>query len=307
MTSFVRRRRALVLVLAASAVVAVPSLAFASSPRGSATTKAVAAAPTCGGTAIPKSGGGTWTCTFDDEFTGSALDTTKWAVQTTAGSGFHTGLACMVNTPDNVAVSGGYLNLTVRGHANYCKSPTGTFLAGYTAGSVDTYGKFTQAYGRFEIRAKFPTPKVKGLKGVQESLWLWPQNATKYGATWPTSGEIDIAEAYSLYPGRAVPYIHYVPAQPDPNVTNNNCLLTNPNDFHTFVAEWTPSTITISYDGTVCVSDTWNPANLTKPAPFDQPFMIALTQGLGIDTNAPIPYLAPVPATTQVDYVRVWK
>ena len=41
--------------------------------------------------------------------------------------------------------------------------------------------------------------------------------------------------------------------------------------------------------------------------PFDQPFFVALTQALGVDTNVFNPATTPLPATTQVDYVRVWK
>jgi hypothetical protein len=55
--------------------------------------------------------------------------------------------------------------------------------------------------------------------------------------------------------------------------------------------------------------NSWNPAApLSKPAPFDQPFIIALTQSLGVATTANQPDAAtPLPATMQVDYVRVWK
>jgi hypothetical protein len=45
----------------------------------------------------------------------------------------------------------------------------------------------------------------------------------------------------------------------------------------------------------------------TKPQPFDQPFIIALTQLLGVSNNAFDPAKTPLPASTQVDYVRVWK
>ena len=79
-----------------------------------------------------------------------------------------------------------------------------------------------------------------------------------------------------------------------------------PSEFHSYALEWTTSTLTISFDGHTCVSDNWNPAApLLKPAPFDQPFMIALTQALGINANA-VNDATPLPATTQIDYVRVW-
>jgi hypothetical protein len=46
---------------------------------------------------------------------------------------------------------------------------------------------------------------------------------------------------------------------------------------------------------------------LVKPQPFDQPFFVALTQALGQNGNAFDPNTTPLPATTQVDHVRVWR
>jgi beta-glucanase (GH16 family) len=260
----------------------------------------------CGSAQLVKTDGSAWTCTFDDEFDGTALNTSNWAVQTTAASGFTTGTECFVNSPNNVSVGNGLLSLTIRKEAApfTCGDPSGNFTSQYTSGEVLTYGKFSQAYGRFEVRASFPATTVAGL---QEALWLWPNNSLKYGA-WPASGEIDIAEVYSQHADRAIPYVHYVPSFYDYDVTNNYCLITNVNALHNYVVEWTTSTITVSYDGQTCTTDTWNPASpLVKPQPFDQPFMIALTQGLGQGSNAFDPATTPLPATTQIDYVRAWK
>lgn len=286
-------------------VVAAAVLLLAGMGVASATDQASAAStPNCG-PRIAKSTGGYWRCTFDDEFANASLDRSKWVVQLTSNSGYHSGQECFVDTPNNVSVSNGALNLTVRAEAApfVCSDPFGSYVTQYTSGMVSTWGLFSQAYGRFEVRAKMPAVTVAGL---QSALWLWPQDSTKYGG-WPASGEIDIAEAYSLYPDRAVPYVHYVPAAPDPNVTNTNCVISGLDQFHRYVAEWTPSSIKIMYDGRTCIVDNWNPAPpLVKPQPFDQPFIVALTQALGFGANAFDPATTPLPATTQVDYVRVW-
>jgi beta-glucanase (GH16 family) len=259
------------------------------------------------GPAIPKSSGGTWQCTFYDNFNGSTLDSSKWLPQRTDTSGYVSGPdACYVDSPNNISVSGGTLKLTARKETApfTCGDPRGNFTTQYTSGMVTTYNRFSQAYGRFEVRAKVPATQVKGL---QSSFWLWPANPSRYGSAWPASGEIDIAEMFSEYADRAVPYIHYNAAGTDPNATNTSCLITNLDAFHTYAVEWTPASIKVIYDGHTCLVDVPNPAApLTGNQPFDQPFIVALTQALGIGDNAFDPSSTPLPATTEVDYVRVW-
>jgi beta-glucanase (GH16 family) len=299
--------------LIATATATVQATATPATPAApaapAANTSAAVNAPAmpCGGLVIAKTAGGYWTCSFDDNFNGRSLDATKWTVQQTANSGYHSGAECFVDRSANTSVANGVLSLTVRKESApfTCTDPLGDYRTQYTSGMVSTWGKFTQAYGRFEVRAKLPAAKIRGL---QESFWLWPADATKYGPSWPMSGEIDIAEVYSQYPDRAVPYIHYVPASLDASVTNNYCLISDITKFHSYVAEWTPSEITVIYDGHTCMVHRWNPAlPLVGSQPFDQPFMVVLTQALGITTNEFDPATTPLPATTQVDYVRVWK
>ena len=261
--------------------------------------------PDCGAT-IEKSGGGTWRCTFVDEFRGDRLDPKKWVVQSTALSGFRNNRECY-GEDDNAVVRDGVLRLTVRREpARFmCQDPAGDFMTQYTGGMVTTWKRFSQTYGRFEIRARMPDVKVAG---IHSAIWLWPQDPAKRGGR-PTSGEIDIAEFYSVHPDRLIPYVHYTPATEDPDVTDNYCFVADPSAWHDYVLTWTPKSLTISYDGKTCLKNTWNPAApLTKPAPFDQPFIIALTQALGVPTTANEPHAAtPLPATMQVDRVRVWK
>jgi beta-glucanase (GH16 family) len=328
--------------------------------------------PDCGGEQAYTTQGAQMTCTFDDEFsaaTGDAsqLDTSKWVAQVTANSGYTTGdiggQACYVNSPNNIAVSNGVLNLTARREAAPfdCGTSANHFSTQLTAGMVSTYDKFSQQYGRYEVRAKLPSSVLAGL---QETLWLWPVNDNKYGS-WPSSGEIDFAEFYSDFPNLDVPYLHYnynkttapvsnvrlpfdhvrhhspepnrhhrkkhhnkkkhpnkkkhhktqrtgnpaaPPAAPGANqnvVTSSKCTI-NRGQFNTYAVDWSPGTITIEENGQNCITDNYQATGLASPAPFDQPFIIALTQAVGSGLNAYVPLVTPLPATTQVDYVRAW-
>lgn len=257
----------------------------------------------CGGVrTVERAGGGAWRCTFSDDFDGPGIDLTKWQVLTTRETAYHSGAECFVDDRRNASTASGLLQLTVRrlGKPFVCQSPAGDYITRYTSGTVTTGKRFDQTYGRFEVRARFIGARVPGLHGA---IWLWP-SAQTYGKA---SGEIDIAEHYSLYPDRVIPFVHYESAGKDPTATNNNCVVKRPDRFHTYAAQWTPDAITIAFDGKVCMSTTWSKAApLQKPAPFNRPFYVNLTQALGIGNNAFNPRTTPLPAVMQVDHVYVW-
>ena len=262
----------------------------------------------CGGVTGTKPNGTPWVCTFDDEFDGTTLNTSKWLVQQTSNSGYRSGNECYVNSPNNVSVSGGVLNLTARQEAAPFSCTDGldgaqSYQTQYTAGMVSTDDRFSQTYGLYMVRAKLPPAAIKGL---QETLWLWPDDASKYGTLPQEGGEIDFAEFYSEYPTLDIPVLHYRTVEKDPNATAD-CNVTNQNEFHTYGLEWTTTSMTMFIDGQACMSDTWQPmAPETAPEPFNQPFFICLTQALGMDTNNFVAGTTPLPATTQIDWVRVW-
>jgi beta-glucanase (GH16 family) len=277
------------------------------------TTTSTAAAPApaaattsdggCGGQPTVDVDGQTWQCSFDDEFNGATLDTSKWVVQQTADGGYHSGLECFEDSPDNVSLSGGTLNLTAEEAASSFLCPgEPLYYTQYTSGMVSTYQHFTQTDGLFEVRAKISGATTQGL---QSSFWLYPAKST-YGA-WPASGEIDIAELFSQYPTLAIPFVHYNNSASDPEATNDHCAIGDPSQFHTYAVQWTPQSLTFLYDGQACLVDHWSSASpLIDPAPFNEPFYICLTQALGIGTNEFIPGTTPLPATTSIDWVRVW-
>jgi beta-glucanase (GH16 family) len=258
----------------------------------------------CG--SVPDPDGGTWHCTFDDEFDGTSLDRTKWVPQLSAKGSFADNTECYVDSPNNIAVGGGALTLTARREqAKFDCNGTGSKR--YTSGMVSTNPNFaspgfSQTYGRWEIRAKFTGGATS--KGTQESLWMWP---VKPRGQWPASGEIDIAEVYGKYPDRAIPYIHYDNGS-DPQRTNDYCMIDDITQYHTYALDWTPESLRITYDGQVCIDDHWSAVvkSYGPGTPFNAPFFLVLTQALGVNPNTFNQFTTPLPASTVVDYVRVW-
>ena len=101
-----------------------------------------------------------WKLVWQDEFNERELSPKKWNVLTREQSK-HNELQYYV--PDEVYIENDCLRLRSR------KRDYGT--QHYTSGRVDTSGKFSPVYGRFEIRAKLP-----GGKGLWPAHWLYPQN-----------------------------------------------------------------------------------------------------------------------------------
>jgi beta-glucanase (GH16 family) len=264
----------------------------ATAPAASVAHPSLTSAP-CDGN--PNGVAGRWKCSFDDEFDGTSLDISKWQPQLTASSGYVTGGPdCYVDNPDTISVSGGHLNLSALRVAPFpC---TAGYDSSYQVGMVSSSQLFNQTYGVFAVRAKIPAATFPGL---QETLWLYPQNLT-YGP-WPASGEIDFAEFFSNNAGNDVPSVHYAKSSSDANATALGCTI-NQNTFNTYAVDWTPRSITIFTNGQVCMID--RPTG--GPAPFNEPFFISLTQALGIGANT-VTAATPLPATTQIDWVRVWE
>lgn len=260
----------------------------------------------CGRVLSWPGGNAVWRCVLTDEFDGSKLNLTRWSVVTTAATGFSSGIppayACYVYDPSTVSVGGGYLQLSVvkLDHEIQCGGPAAQATK-YLGGAVSSKYRLAQTHGRYEIRARFPTDKEPGL---QSSLVLTPDHP-EYGER---SGEMDIAEFFSKWPERVIPYVRYDHDEDDPSVTNDDCAVKDPSQFHRYALEWTPSRITISVDGHQCVSTAWDKGgDLKRPAPFDQPFVLSMFQALGVSEAAfDVDDPPDLPATMQVDYVHVW-
>src|SRR5437868_1330952 len=99
-----------------------------------------------------------WHLTWSDEFDGETLDASKWVAFDLA-SGVNGELQYF--TPEEVHVHGGILTLGAHKRSMGGRD--------YTTGRIETYGRFSQAFGRVEVRAKIPTGK-----GMWPAHWLEP-------------------------------------------------------------------------------------------------------------------------------------
>jgi hypothetical protein len=241
-------------------------------------------------------------CTFADDFDGSRLDRTKWVPQSNFITGDVNGAyACYRDHPDNVSVVNGALHLTVRREAAPVPCGHGGLAPSrFTGGGVMTYRLFSQRYGRFQARFKNTATTAPGL---QEAFWLWPDDREDIPVLWPEAGEIDVIETYSQYPNHGIPFLHYTANDnggPIPGLnTAWNCAAAR-GIWNTYTLEWTPTLLLISVNGVTCL------LNTSGNTAFQRKYIMALTQGLGVETNGYIDG-TPMPATMSVDYVRVWK
>lgn len=271
---------------------------------GALPTAAAATSDACG-PVLAKGASGTWTCTFVDNFSTRGLNPDKWGIQQTAVTGFRVGETCFTSSTRNVAVRYGVLRLVARRESQPLRCNTGQngFTTPYTGGMVGTRGRFSQAYGRFEIRAKYPTTTGPGVHG---GFWTYPLNLT-YGA-WPASGELDIAEWWSSDRTLLLPSLHYNGRDYLAD-SGWSCRTSTPSAYHTYTMEWFRTVVRFFIDGRMCFHRSWDPAApLAAPQPFDQPFSIILNLGVGTTTGSNrVSASTPLPATYTVDYVKAWR
>lgn len=282
-------------LLAVISAFAAPSLMIA--PAQGAAARWTSTSDACGAK-LKKPTWGYWKCTFADDFSGTALDRSKWVAVTKFVTWSGDTPACYRDDPANVNVADGVLNLSLVKLDAPAACDVAVPPTEYMTGAVSTYGLFSQQYGRFEARIRTEATEAPGL---HEAFWLWPDD--RYSTiNWPNSGEIDVAESFSAHPTVAGSYLHYSADQygVQYGVNAANCPA-NRGEWNTYAVEWGPSRIQTFVNGTSCL------VNTSGDPAFKKRYIINLTQAIGGATWNQLADETPTPATTQVDYVRVWK
>lgn len=266
-----------------------------------------------------------WVLTWRDEFAGTRVDTTRWAMQ--LGNGFRSAdgrtwyagwgndeLQCYTSDPRNVHVAGGRLVITARREPTPDASrPDTAARCAYSSARLRTIAPdgralFAQRYGRFAFRARLPEGR-----GLWPALWMLPARDT-YGG-WAASGEIDVMEARGQNPGEVLGTLHYGGSWPANVHTGETYRLPHGGritDWHVYAVEWFPDRIQWLVDDSVYqVQRRWYSGpradSAGTGAPFDQPFTLLINLAVGGGFLGPPDSTTPFPSTMDVDWVRVYR
>jgi len=140
---------------------------------------AIVAATVCLVNAAPQ-----WQLTFEDNFDGDSLDSSKWTVLDKESHCCPQELEVYVK--EAISVSDGFL--TIRTDRAAAPVPdAGGRLFNYTSGWFDSKGKFSQKWGKFQANMSLP---ARSYSGIWPAFWLMPDSTQ----CWPTGGEVDIME-----------------------------------------------------------------------------------------------------------------
>ena len=228
------------------------------------------------------------TLVWSDEFTGGALDQSKWGYDLGGGGWGNNELQAYTNSNNNAYLSGGNLTIVAR------REQSGNNA--YTSARLLTKGKQSFVYGRTDIRAKVP----KG-KGIWPAIWMLGADIDQNN--WPKCGEIDIMELRGSRPKELLSTMHFGST----TRVQKGTMAVQPtdlsDDFHIYSAVRSKDQIRFFIDGVQYF--TFTKADVGSNAyPFNNPFFMILNLAVGGDFDGNPDGSTVFPQQMQVDYVR---
>lgn len=210
--------------------------------------------------------------TFHDEFDGTKLDTTKWGYQYGCFDPAQHSQAQYTDSPDNVSVRDGYLNLTARYSPmktkwdgtqipRTCKHGSVTYDAPFTSGMITTKTKDGKVLYAAPGTGFYAEARIK-LPSARPSWSAFWGTGTK--GAYPANGEIDVFESKGYDPTHLMSNVH-TPRIGDPKKTTQHQGMmkgdtaSSQSEFHTYGVRKTADAIEFYFDGqkthTVKMSD----------------------------------------------------
>ncbi|MBN2132622.1 MAG: glycoside hydrolase family 16 protein, partial [Sedimentisphaerales bacterium] len=226
-----------------------------------------------------------------DEFNETTIDRSTWS--------FDSGPAndCVhyfTDRLENARIEDGKLHIVAREESYHGYN--------YTAALLKTSRSVYWRYGRIEARIKLPATN-----GLVPAFWMMPEDDL-YG-WWPLSGEIDVMEHPTNQVDKIFGTVHTGAYNSFTGSAPQGGSVRIPDAetaFHVYAVEWTPEEIEFYVDEqryfTFANShtgfDVW---------PFDQPFYVILSMGVGGGWVGSPDATSVFPAVMEVDYVRVYQ
>ena len=274
---------------------------------------------------------------FQDEFDGTSLDTSKWGYQYGCFDPAQHSQAQYTDSPDNVAVHDGHLSLTARYSPmktkwdgsqvpRTCKNGDTTYDAPFTSGMITTKTKDGKVLYAAPGTGFYAEARVKLPAGRSSWSAFWG-TGTKGG--WPANGEIDIFESKGYDPSFLMSNIH-TPRAGNPKKTQQHQgamhgdTASSQTEWHTYGLLKTADAIEFYFDGQmthrVKMSDIKGASN-----PFADPdnnLVLKLNHMVGgsylakhdnwsdktyVDATKYISDYEGAGSEMLVDYVRVWE
>ena len=169
----------------------------------------------------------------------------------------------------------------------------------FTSTRINTKGKKTFQYGRFEVRAKLAIGQ-----GVWPAFWLLGANIDQVG--WPLAGEIDVIEYVGRSPQEIFTSLHTKAGHGDNASTKTTRIENIEEGFHVYAADWTEDQIAFYVDGKNVY--TFAPEDKSQEVwPFNQPFYLLLNLAVGGNFGGKEIDYTVFPQEFVVDYIRVYQ
>jgi beta-glucanase (GH16 family) len=244
-----------------------------------------------------------WKLVWSDEFNGpdgSAVDPSKWVLETGGNGWGNQELEYYTARPANAFQQGG--NLVIKVNQEKYSGADGV-PRDYTSARLKTEGRFSGKYGRFEARIKIPEGQ-----GIWPAFWMLGADTGKVG--WPKCGEIDIMENIGKEPALVHGTIHGPGYSGDRGIGAPFSLPDKArfaDDFHVYAVEWEPKAIRFYVDHQLYATRT--PAQIPKGTKwvYNHPFFMLLNVAVGGVWPGNPDSTTKFPQTMLVDYVRVYK